>query len=803
MKTTIELPEGPQRRGALVRPALAIPASALEGPYEIEGGERELTLRDAWRILARHAWTITAITATVTLLVTAWLALRPDYYEAVSKVEIGLESANPRPNEDDVRAPMMTADPAYFSTQLQIIRSPMVLNRVVTALHLDQDPVYGHFLSRGGRKLRALLHLSFLAREDAMVKSEHDEIPLNDALDPAITAKELAEQERLEPYIEDLRKRLTVEPVKEPKALFKDTRLVSITFGHPSPVLAAKVSNAIADAMVQANEDRKEHAGRTTNKYLVHRIDELRTEIRGDEITLAQYSSQHQILSLDPAQNTAVDRLTSLNRQLVEAENARKLAEANYEEAKAPDAAAALAESDSKEIVEAQTKLADLRQKKAQLLVGATEKWPEVQEVQQQIAALENSITDSRNRAASVQIKNLQTKYRQELAHENAIRSAYQQQRAVTQTQNNAAVDYRLLQQQIESKKNLLNGYLKRLGENDVAQAAMMNNIRVVEYAAEPKRGQPDGPLRLVWVFLAFVLSLSFSIALAFLLEYVDDSLRSAQEVRSVLQLRYVGAIPALRSSTSRKALKAPMRLRLTGHQDDDQSVLLWKKNVHPLMIESYRRLRVSILQSSGEAPKSLLVVSSLIGEGKTTTAANLAASMAQARASVLVIDADTHRKQLSNLFDAAGKPGLGDLLTLASIAQADVNRFIVKHESGISVLPAGKLTGFQSEALMESASMRALLAIVEATYDCVIIDSPAITACADAIVLAKNVEGVLFVVEAGRSSREIVRYSQEALAEVGAQVLGVVLNRLPEEQYAVNYAGYYYQDSKAAATSA
>ena len=788
-------------RQLLERPALRLSSpSALEMTYEAPSVEREMTLRDFWRMLARRIWTVLAITGGITLAVTAWLALRPDYYEAKARIEIGVESENPRPNEGDTRNSVTTADPAYFSTQLQLIRSPIVLARVIKALQLDHNQIHEHFVSRGGRKLRKLLRLSFLTPQDAILTNEREEVPLDVGLDPAISAEDLAELARLQPYIEDLKKRLTVEPVKEPKALFKDTRLVLIAVDHPSPVLAAKIANGIADALVQENEERVERAGKVTNKYLVRRIDDLRKEISNDEIALASYSSRHQILSLDPAQNTVIERLTTLNRQLVEAENARKLAEANYREAEPTDAAIALAESDTKQLGDTEAKLADLRQKRAQLLVGATEEWPEVQEVQQQISALEESTNEIRARSAAVRVKNLKIKYRQELAHEKSIRSAFLQQRALTEAQNNAAVEYRLLQQQIDSKKNLLNGYLKRLGENDVAQAAMTNNLRVVDYAPLPKRGEAEGPLRLLWVSLAFILSFSLSIGVVFCQEYVDDSLRSSEEVKSVLQLRPVNVIPFIQPV--RINVSPSISLRLNGKHGQNESLFLWEKNPHRLLVEAFRRLRVSMFMSAQAPPKSLLITSSLIGEGKTTIAANLAVTLAQTGASVLLIDGDTHRRRLSELFQVLSAPGLGDLLSGSAIDAAALKTTVVKHESGVSVLPAGNSEPGKAELLLESPGMRTLLALAESNFNFVVIDSPAITACSDCIVLAKITEAVLFVVHAGKSSREIVRYSQELLSEVGTPLLGVVLNQLPTAQYEGLY-GSYYRETKVAAKTA
>jgi len=565
--------------------------------------EREITLRDYWRIIRNHAWLIILIPGVFSLMIAAWLALGPDYYEGHARIEIDL--INPSPPPTDNRQPPVEMDPEYFATQLQIIRSPMVLEQVAKAMDLEHDPIYKKYMAKGGGKIRQLLRLSFLAKKDPMIDGESEGSLLTATLNPAVSPDELKKSKELEAFVRDLQGRLTVEPIREPSSAVKDTRLVSVVVRHPSPALASRLANAIADAMALSNKEGKQQAGKTTNVYLARRIDDLQSEIREDERSLAEYASKHNILSLEPSQNTEIERLEALNRQLVEAENARKEAEANYREALDPialggldkdggiqianaqidsvglaakagstrgnvdaegsdaapvsalaagtsadsapalKAADALAEQDARQIADLESKLPDLRQKRAQLLVGATENWPEVKEVDEQIASLQQSLEQVRSHASTVILANLETKYRQELTHENSIRDALEAQRRVTQIQNQDAVGYRLLQLQIETKKNLLNEYLKQFNGNDIAQAAMASNVRVIDYATLPARGEAAGPWRLLWAGLGFLVTLPLSICLAFFLESWDNTLRSSDEVRQVMQVPVLAVIPA------------------------------------------------------------------------------------------------------------------------------------------------------------------------------------------------------------------------------------------------------------------
>src|SRR5205823_2282212 len=263
---------------------------------------------------------------------------------------------------------------------------------------------------------------------------------------------------RLEPYVRMIQASLKVEPVKETRtgSYTKDTRLIDLSLTYPDPQVAAKIVNAIADTFVLSNLEKKTETNASAGDFLQKRVADLQAQIRNGEERLVNYAKDHQILSLDGSQNTVVERLAGLNTQLLQAENDRKQAEAEYRAAMAPGAASALAAKDTKQLDDIETKLAALRQKRTELLVENTEEWPEVKEVTQQIATLEKQVNDARGRATSVVTTNLDTRYRQALEREKSIRAAFNQQRGETLTQNESAINYRIIQQEIETNKQLL-----------------------------------------------------------------------------------------------------------------------------------------------------------------------------------------------------------------------------------------------------------------------------------------------------------------------------------------------------------
>src|SRR5882672_8372295 len=522
--------------------------------YGESGLEGEVQLLDYWRAIRKRLWLVIGVAALITTLATIYVARKPDVYEASSRVQVDLENNPMYAGKTTPYIYSPVNDPAYFNTQLQILTSPGLLRRVVKTLDLEHNQTFRRPQSTQTRStwktMMQMWGLQSPEKKDPVQPS--NDLPLTATVAPASSSDDLAEAKRLAPYVAALQGGLHVEPVRESRAgYYKETRLIDIGYTHGDPDIAARVTNAVADTYVRSNLEKKNETNTSTSEFLSKRVAELQSQIRADEEKLVGYAKSNQILSLDASQNTVVERLAGLNKQLLEAENERKLAEAEYNAAKAPGAASALAEVDAKDVNESEQRLADLKQKRAQLLVDATEEAPEVKEVDQQIAAVEKHLTETRTRKTSTLLTNLETKYRQSLSREQALRTSFNQQRGETVTQNEAAINYRILQQEIETNKGLLDNLLQRSKENDVVLAGRPNNISVVDYAIVPD--YPVGPARMRSVMLAFVLALALGVGLALFLEYLDDTIHSTDDVEKFLRLPALAVIPAMGAGPTRR----------------------------------------------------------------------------------------------------------------------------------------------------------------------------------------------------------------------------------------------------------
>jgi succinoglycan biosynthesis transport protein ExoP len=776
-------------------------SSSVTSSYSLIG-EDESTghLRDYWRAVRKRLWVVIGLTLIITTLVAIYVARKPDVYEAQARVQVDLENnlgfGNSSKNGSViVNSPV--SDPTYFNTQLQILTGPGLLRRVVKTLDLEHNDAFIRPQSTQTRSTwQSLLRMFGLGGKDKAPDKDSagEEIPLTAKVAPATSRDDLAEAKRLAPYVNALLASLKVEPVRETRtAINRDTRLIDIRFDHADPQVAARVVNAIADSFVRTNLEKKTETGNTTGDFLQKRIAELQSEIRSGEEQLSSYAKSKEILSLDDRQNIVVERLAGLNRQLLEAQNDRKLAEAAYHAALAPGAASALAETDAKQIAETESKLGDLRQKRAQLLVEATEEAPEVKEVNQQIGALERQIKDMSSHATSNILKNLETRYHSALAREESLSSDFNKQKSETITQNEAAINYRIIQQEIETNKSLLNGLLQSTKENEVVLAGTPNNIYVVDYSLVPDA--PIGPPRMRILFLAFVFSLGAGVGFALFLEYIDDTIHSTDEAERLLSLPALAAIPAA-GLMGRRRLRANAGALQSRNGSETTPELLLNADPRSPLAEAYRQLRTSVLLSTaGRAPKSLLVTSSLPGEGKTTTAVNTAISLAQTGANVVIIDADMRRPRLHTVFEIGNRKGLSTILS-SEMTEAEMLTTIEAHEmSGLYLLPSGPIPPNPAE-LIGSEQMRRLIKTLEGTFTHIVVDSPPISSFTDGVLISSMVDGVLLVVQGGKSSRHVVRRSRGLLLDVGAKIFGIVLNNVKLHSQDYYYYQHYYNSS-------
>lgn len=786
--------------------ALRVPQGAEYG-YRDNWDAEASQLVDYWRAIRKRLWLVIGVAVVFTTLTAIYMARKPNVYQARAAVQVDLEQVNPDLLTSDRRLGLGNSDPAYFNTQLQLLTSDNLLRRVVREASLDTNEEFLRLKSEESsstltRIIRGLGLAGDRQRTDAPASGSE-----------AVGSEEIAEAIRLAPYVDLIRKNLSVEPVRESRATIKDTRLIEILYNSNNAQLSATVVNSVAETFTRQNQEKRTGSNKKTNDFLQERVATLQSDIKADEVKLADLKKTSGIINLDATQTLVINTLAGLNRQLLEVENSRKNAEAQYNAVRNdPIKVRALAEAENiRYVTERETTIQALKNNveeqvrkleldKESLSRDFQPTAPEIVEVEKKIALLyrglqtaidrnNKELKDFRERTTETILENLRTKYLQAKAQEDEIRKAFDKQYEAAQGQNAEAINIRLLEQNIATNKGFLENLTKQQSENDVIAQGSDNNISIAEIGIPS--GMPIGPRRLLSVTVALLASLLLGAGLALVLEYLDDTLKTPEEAEKFLRLPALATIPSIDTLSSRKRL---LLVGGSGAADgEERPGLLIHSDTRSSLSEAYRQLRTSLLLSSaGHPPKVILVTSSLPSEGKTTTAVNTAISLAQTGGRVLIIDADMRRPRLHQVLNTPNKAGLSTLLS----SEADESQFlslIQKSDAmNLYLLPSGPVPPNPAE-LIGSEQMRNLLNIGRARFTHIVVDSPPIVSFTDGVLLASMVDGVLLVVHSGKSSRQIIRRGRQYLQDVGAKVFGIVLNNVNSKNHEVSYYYDYY----------
>jgi succinoglycan biosynthesis transport protein ExoP len=768
---------------------------AADGYYGALGNDDEKQIfRTFLATLRKHWLLIVLINILITSAVIVYVAQKPDYYQAVIRIQVNSEF-NPAAGLNSERGGSIIVgsanDPAYFSTQLQILEGEGLLRRVAKNIDLENNPAF--FNPQGKNRPTVWQNVKRLfgfyqppAKDEDRAGSLLKKNQLS--VEPGSASDADKDIERLAPYVSVIKNNLSVNPVFDSRMKGGETRLIEVAYTHGDPEIAAKVVNSIGDTYVLLNLENKIKTNTSAGDFLQKRVAELQSLIRQGEERLINYSKSNQIVSLNEGQNTVVQRLADLNQQLGQAENARIAAQTAYQAAQQNKMRDATVQSQDAQVMSLESRLGELRQKLAQLKTEYTDEWYEVRDTKTQIAAIEEQLKTLRKRAADIQTATLEERLNEAIARERELRNSFEKQRAEVLRQNEASINYKIIQQEIETNKVLLNDLLQRLRENDVILNGTPNNVLVADRALPPD--SPVGPQRAKDIGLAFIMSLAFGIGLAFVIDWFNDSVQHSEDLESLFGLPVLAKIPAAPMLLSRKLL--PPRLRRRRKIIKNYNLKAFDKTEFQ---ESYLQLSTQLLLSTaGGHPKTILVTSGEEGEGKTLTALNLAKSLALTGKKVLLIDADLRCPKIHTLVGKNNFQGLTTLLTASNAGDELIDQCVQKTEiENLEILTSGERT-VNPANLLTSEEMRRLLVKLSERYSHIIIDSPPVLYFADSLIISTMTDVSIIVVRDNHSSKEAIMQTRKTLHTVGANIIGIVVNGVP-----LRWSAYYkYRDYEA-----
>ena len=729
-------------------------------------------LRDYLFVVLKRKWLILSLCLVVTSLVAVQMFRQPSIYEASATIRIEQRAKNVLQTRDFVLNAQPDAN--FWGTQIKLLQSPALARQVALTLDLQHNSTFFGSQSQGG----VFAALKRMVAGDSTPRSKPAAAPGNlevigqsQLRDDPLSPEELA---ALEPYEDAIIGSEKVEGIQ-------GTNLFVIKYRHTDPEMAQKVSNALADVFRANNVERITQNSTKAEDLLAREIAVVQEKNRNDTERLFNYAREKRLpLSTDQTLNVEGQRLVDLSKQSLDAEKQRKNAQAKYLSAKNTSDPYSIPEvQQSGRITGLQDRLSELKEKKAALEVTYTKEWPEVKKAAVAIQRLEAELA----KAIEETIGGLKAQVEAAQDHENRIREMYVKQRATVDQQTRDQIEMAEISQRLETNKQYLNTLMQKQREVQIAQGDTGSEVNVENYARIPR--SPVGPARMRNVLIALVLSLVAGIGLAFLLDFLDDTVKSLDDVDRYIHLPALAMIPA----GGHRAPRVKGLPQATPGQAES-TALAMIDDVRSPIAESYRHLRTSLLLSSaGQPPRTILVTSSQPSEGKTTTAINTAFMLAQTGAEVLIIDCDLRRPRLHAQFEVPNSKGLTTWLS----GERDLDNLLQSYPKtpNLKILTSGPVPPNPAE-LLGSEEMRRLLGLLSERFAHIIIDSPPAISFTDASILSTMVDGVMLVVHGGRSSRAVVRRAKQQLLDVGAHIFGVVLNNVKVESQDYYYSGYY-----------
>jgi succinoglycan biosynthesis transport protein ExoP len=723
-------------------------------------------LREYMRVLIKSKWVVIGSVVLVVAVVAISTLRSTPIYEAVGSIAIN--KMDPVTfNLKDSSSSVDYYDPTDLDTEVRILKSDLLALQVIRQLNLDQQPEFG----AKGRPSPSSLELT----ADAMQP------------DSARTSAALA----------NFKGSLQV-------SLVPNTRIIEIRYRSPDKNIAARVVNTLANTYVEQNFKTRFESTMQASDWLSKQLVDLQIKVETSQEKLVKYQKEHEILGIDEKQNITTEKLDELNRELTAAESARMEKESIYHLVQSGDtdsiAAAAAANGDAKGSSANSALLEKLREQQADLKIQVAQlstqfgpSYPKLAQLNSQLKEVNEQIQAEMRKVAA----RLRGDYLAAVQREGMLRSALEQQKQEANKLNESAIEYSLLKRDVDANRTLSEGLLERLKEAGVTAGLRSNNFRIVDAARVPT--SPAGPNLLKNLGFALALGLSTGVGLAFLIENMDNTVRTPEQAQIISALPSLGMIPL----GSRSARELGRREKLALASSKEAVELVTKSRPRSQMAESYRALRTSLLLTfAGGPPKVILVTSALPEEGKTTTSVNSAIVLAQKGTRVLLIDADLRRPSIHKTLGMGPTTGLSNVLTgTATLQQAIVPSTILPD---LFVLPAGTPPPNPAE-LLASAKMKNVLEELRKQYDHVVIDSPPTLSVTDAVVMSTGADAVVLVIRSGHTTKPALRRARDLLLQVNARVCGVLVNAVdlssPDYYYHYEYQGkyghgYYHEDA-------
>jgi succinoglycan biosynthesis transport protein ExoP len=730
---------------------------------------QEATLREYLRVLIKRKWMVISVIVGIFMAVAIASLRQTPVYDAVGRIAVNKADSNLISFKDSTPDTDYVYEQSDLDTEVRILQSDLMALQVIRQLNLDKRPEFG---------------------------GHSDQKQANLAADPL-----QADSNRTSALLAMFHAKLHV-------SLIPNTRIMEIHFTSTDPQLSANAVNTLAATYVEQNFKTKFESTMQASDWLSKQLIDLQMKVETSQEKLVRYQKEHEIFGVDDKQNIITEKLDELNKEMTVAEFDRMQKEAVYNQTQSndPDAIAAAIISAAGGSGSGSLLLDKLREQQAGLRIQVAElstqfgpSYPKVAQLSSQLKEIDRQLQTETNKA----VDHLKGQYLAALQRENMLRSSFEKQKQEANKLNESAIEYSILKRDLDSNRTLYEGLLEKLKEAGVTAGLRSNNFRIIDAARVPTGpSEPNIPRNLSF---ALVLGIISGVGLAFVLENLDNTVRTPEQAAAISTLPSLGMIP--HGSKSTRHGTSAKRLALTASQEVVETVTQVRPQSQ--MAESYRALRTSLLLSNlGAPPKVIMVTSARPQEGKTTTSINTAIVLAQKGVRVLLMDADLRRPSVHKTLGMGPRSGLSNVLTGSATVQQTITTSPIL--PNLFIMPAGTPPPNPAE-LLASANMRDLIAELRGQYDHIVIDTPPTLSVTDAVVLSPRADATILVIRSGQTTKQALRRARDILMQVNAHVAGVLLNAVdltsPDYYYYYEYQGkysqYYQEEPLAAGNSA
>ncbi|BBP45258.1 chain-length determining protein [Thiosulfatimonas sediminis] len=731
-----------------------------------------------------YRWRIILFTLLVTALTALFVSTLDPVYKATVKLQIDSKKSQVVSIEQ-LYSVEQTDD--FLNTQYELLKSRDIAERVITDLNLlnhrefSQSQMQAPLFNWKVWLANGLLSQEAKDKFEQQVVSDtpnlNDETPsLDDSQNAFFSAKdefllslitppkELTETEKLEKAVNRLLAMITVEPIKR-------SQLVNIHVEMVDPYTAALVANKIAEVYINRQLEMSVEATAQATEWMNGRLVELKQKLNESEQMLQDFKKDKGLIDLDGIVTVSANELSGMNANLINARAELAKIETQYVQVrdmkkegweKLTSAPAILShpliQGAISEEAKARSNLNELSQR-----YGA--KHPEMRAA---AAELDAARTDLEMKVNQI-VATIEKQYQAAKANERALASAVWSNKS--QIKKIATNEYKLneLKREVETNQALYNTFLTRLKETSATTAEMEVDFRVnvIDKALKPL--SPIKPKKSLIVAAAGFLGFAFIVGLIILFRFLNNGFKTSQEVERTLNLPVNGIVPLVK-----------------GHSKKHRIANLYSSGDNKAFSEAVNTIRTSVVLSSlGNDYKKIMLTSSIPGEGKTTTALNLAFAVS-AMEKTLLIEADMRRPNIAKRLGLpVGSAGLANVLS----GSADLETAIYEND-GLFVMPAGNVPPNPLELLMND-SFAQMLAVLSEQYERIIIDTPPVQAVSDSLIIGSHVNKVMYVVKSDATAKEVVKKGVGMLLQSGAPVKGIVLNQVDIKRS--QREGYYY----------